>query len=285
MKVSKIFGSILSILLFAVAALNAQADIISAQAFMELTKNSDNLVILDVNKSKNYNASHIKNALFVNHNDLYKDGDISGLIETPENLAAYFGKLGITENTTVVLTDDGSQKYNSRVYWILKYIGAQDVKLLHKDLGEWRKARVPLTSTPGKAKAAVTFTPTVNPDVYVDLAYVKANKDLSNVVVIDCRTPDEYNGVASNSDGHIPGAININYVDLLKENGAFNTVEALTAIAEKYGITSDKELILYCRTSVRATPSFISFKNILGYEKVKVYDGAYLEWSANFPVQ
>ncbi len=284
MRVSKIFGSILSILIFIAAAVSAQTDIISAQELMDLKKNSDDLVVLDVNKRKNYDAAHIKDALFVDHNDLYKKGDISGLIESPRVLAAFFGKLGITKTTPVVVTDDGSQKYNARVYWILKYLGAENVKLLHKDMGDWRKARVPLTSTPGKATPA-TFTASVNPAILAELDYVKANKDKGNVVLVDCRTADEYSGAASNSDGHIPGAININYVDLLTENGAFKSAAELTAIAKKHGITPDKELILYCRTSVRATPSFVAFKNILGYKNVKVYDGAYLEWSANYPVQ
>jgi thiosulfate/3-mercaptopyruvate sulfurtransferase len=284
MKVSKIFGSILSILMFMAVAVSAQTDVISAQEFMDLRKSSDDLVILDANTSKNYNAAHIKDALFVNHNDLYKKGDIAGIIQSPRVLAAYFGKLGITKTTPVVVTDDGSQKYNARVYWILKYLGAENVKLLHKDMGDWRKARVPLTSTPGKATPA-TFVASVNPAILADLAYVKANKDKGNVMMIDCRTADEYSGAASNSDGHIPGAININYVDLLTANGAFKSKAELTAIAKKYGITADTELILYCRTSVRATPAYVAFKNILGYDKVKVYDGAYLEWSANYPVQ
>ena len=282
MKVSKIFISLLSIVLFLASAVSAQTDIITAKEFMALTKSSDNLVILDVNKSKNYQASHIKNALHVNHMDLYKKGEISGLIETPENLATFFGNLGISENTTVVLTDDGSQKYNSRTYWILKYIGAKNVKLLHKDMNAWRSARIPLTSTPGKAKAA-TFTPTVNPDILVDIAYVKENKDLDNVAVIDCRTADEYNGV-KNSDGHIPGAININYEDFLTESGAFKSVEELTALAEENGLSPETEVILYCKTSVRATPAFVALTRILNYENVKVYDGAYNEWVANYPV-
>jgi thiosulfate/3-mercaptopyruvate sulfurtransferase len=283
MRNSKVFVSILCLLLFVVASLSAQTDIITAKEFMQLTKTSDDLVILDVNKSKNYAASHIKNAIHVNHMDLYNDSDISGLIETPENLAAFFGNLGITENTTVVLTDDGSQKYNSRVYWILKYLGAEDVKLLHKDMTDWRAARVPLTSTPFNAKKAVTFTPTVNPDIIVDMAYVKENKDLENVVLVDCRTADEYAGV-TNSEGHIPGAININYEDFLTETGAFKSVEALNALVAENGITADTEVILYCKTSVRATPAFIALTNILGFENVKVYDGAYNEWVANMPV-
>ena len=282
MKVSNFFASLLTVFLFLGAALNAQTEIITAAEFMALTKSSDNLVLIDANTAKNYQASHIKDAIFVNHNDLYQKGDISGLIETPENLAAFFGSLGITETSTIVVTDDGTQKYNARVYWILKYIGAQNVKVLHKDMNEWRAARIPLTSVAPKVKPA-TFTPTVNPDIFADLAYVKDNKDLENVVVVDCRTPDEYTGV-KNSEGHIPGAINIDYVNWLTDTGAFKSAEEIKALAEANGITADTEVILYCRTSVRATPAFIALKNILGLEKVRVYDGAYLEWAANYPV-
>lgn len=282
MRFSKFFASLLTVFLFLGAALNAQTDVITADEFMALTKSSDNLVVIDANTSKNYSASHIKDAVHVYHMDLYKDGDISGLIETPENLAAYFGNLGITETTPVVITDDGTQKYNARVYWILKYLGAENVKVLHKDMNEWRNARIPLTSAPARTKPA-TFTPTVNPDIFADLAYVTENKDKDNVVVVDCRTPDEYAGVKS-SDGHIPGAINIDYVAFLTETGAFKTADEIKAIAEANGITADTEVILYCKTSVRATPAFIALKNILGLEKVRVYDGAYNEWAANYPV-
>ena len=280
MRVSKIFASFLAF--FLVLGLNAQTDVITAAEFMALTKSSDNLVVIDANTTKNYTASHIKDAVHVYHMRLYKDGDISGIIETPENLAAYFGNLGVTETSDIVIADDGSQKYNSRVYWILKYMGAENVKVLHKDMAAWRKARVPLTSTPGKAKAA-PFTPTINADIFANLAYVNDNKDKDNVVLVDCRTPDEFTGVKS-SDGHIPGAININYTTLLTDNGAYKPVEEIKAIAEANGITAETEVILYCKTSVRATPVFIALKNILGYENIRVYDGAYNEWVASQPV-
>lgn len=272
----------LAFFLFGSIAMTAQVDLISAKDFMDLTKTCDKLVIVDANKPKNYDVNHIKGAINIDHNDLYQTGDIGGLIKSPEELAAFFGKKGINENSRVVVYDDGSQKYSSRVYWILKYIGAENVHILHKDMDAWRGVRVPLTATPGKY-AATTFTPTVNPAIFATLDDVVARKGQPGVVLIDCRTADEYNGVEK-SEGHIPGAVNLNYEDLLSETGAFKTADELKLIAEKYGITADTELILYCRTSVRATVEFIAFKNILGFEKVRVYDGAYLEWVATQPV-
>ncbi len=276
-----ITGSFILAILLA-GSVSAQVDIINAKDFMALTKSSDKLVIVDANKAKNYDVNHIKGAINIEHGDLYRPGDIDGLIKSPEDLAAFFGSKGINENSEVVIYDDGSQKYNTRIYWILKYIGANNVRILHKDMDAWRAVRVPLTSAPGKY-AATTFTPTVNPAIFATLDDVKARTGQPGVVLIDCRTPDEYNGV-SKSEGHLPGAININHEDLLTETGAFKTAEELKAIAEKNGITADTEILMYCRTSVRACVEFVAFKNILGYEKVRVYDGAYLEWVASNPV-
>lgn len=266
------------VFLLTAVGLTAQTDIITAKDFMALRKASDNLVIVDANKPSNYDANHVKGAINIYHNDLYQDGDIAGLIMSPEELATFFGNLGINENSKIVIYDDGSQKYSSRVYWTLKYIGAKEVMTLHKDLNAWRAARVPLTAAPA-SYAATDFIPNANADLIATTEEVAAKKNLPDVVLVDCRTADEYNGLAK-SDGHIPGAININYEDLLTDNGAFKSAEALHAIAEANGITADTELILYCRTSVRAAVAYIAFRNILNFEKVKVYDGAYLEWAA-----
>ncbi len=276
MRIAKIMTSLLILFVFG-STLTAQTDIISAADFMTLTKSSNNLVLVDANKSKTYANSHIKNAIHIGHKALYKEGDVSALIKSPEELAAYFGEKGINENTEVVIYDDGSHKYNSRVYWILKYIGAKNVKLLHKDMNAWRKMRVPLTSTPGKSKAT-TFTPEVNENILATLDYVKENKENENVVLVDVRSPEEYNGSTSKSDGHIPGAINLNYEDLLTENGAFKSKEELQAIADANGLTADKELIFSCNTGIKGSVSFAAFKSILGYEKVKLFDGSYVEW-------
>ena len=108
--------------------------------------------------------------------------------------------------------------------------------------------------------------------------------DGPDVVVVDVRTPAEYTGAAQYSDGHLAGAVNINFTDMLTDDGAFKDATELEAIAAANGITPDKEVILYCRTSVRAAVSFAAFKEVLGYENVKVYDGAYAEWSTDNPV-
>jgi thiosulfate/3-mercaptopyruvate sulfurtransferase len=280
MKINKIFAILIS--LFWVGILAAQMDIITPKEFSALVKSDPDIVILDVSKAKTYASSHVKNAVSVDHNDLYKDGPVKGLIKSPEALADYFGKLGVGDQSKVVVYDEGSQKYSSRVYWILKYLGKEDVTVLHKDLAKWRSARILLTASSTKLDPQV-LTPRVNSSVFATTKEVAAKKDNPNFMLVDVRTADEFNGI-DKSDGHIPGAINLNYEDLLTDNGAFKSASELQKIADTYGLTNDKEIVFYCKTSIRATVSFIAFKNILGCKNVKVYDGAYNEWAASHSI-
>lgn len=261
-----------------------KTDIISVRDFSKLMKANKELVIIEASKSKIYNKSHVKNAIYINHNDLYRKGDIKGLIKNNEELATFFGSKGVSDDAEIVIYDDGSQKYSTRVYWILKYLGAENVKILHKDMDAWSKARIPLTANVPEIKPT-TFTVSSNPAIFASKEDVKFLQSNDNAILIDARTRAEFEGISIKpaSDGHIAGAININYKDLLTDTGAFKSKDELMAIAEAMGITPDKEIVTYCRTSVRAAVVFVAFRNILGYENVKVYDGAYMEWAVDNP--
>jgi thiosulfate/3-mercaptopyruvate sulfurtransferase len=280
MKFNKVFAFLITFLWISVLA--AQMDIVTPKEFSALVKSDPDIVILDASKAKTYSGSHIKNAVSIDHNDLYKENGVVGVIKSPEALVDYFGKLGVGDKSKVIVYDEGSQKYSSRVYWILKYLGKEDVSVLHKDLNQWRAARILLTSTPTNLDAAV-LTAKVDPSVFATMDEVASKKGNSNFVLVDVRTADEYKGVEK-SDGHIPGAINLNYEDLLTDTGAFKSSEELQKIADVHGLSNDMEIVFYCKTSIRAAVAFIAFKNILGCKNVKVYDGAYNEWIANHSV-
>jgi thiosulfate/3-mercaptopyruvate sulfurtransferase len=279
MKKIKFGLSYFMISLFGISLAFAQSDIISADVFAELIKTNEDVVIVDANKSKDYMASHVKNAIHINHLDMYRDGEIAGMLMGPNDLADFFGKKGISVTTPVIIYDDGSQKYNSRVYWALKYLGAENVKITHRDMDAWNKANIMLTSNT-TAEKPVIFTPNVDATLNVPMEYVKKYKDDQNTVLVDARTKAEYAGIVK-SAGHIPGAISLNYETILDDDGAFLPKETLEKIFKEKEITPDKEIILYCKTSVRATPIFVALTNILAYNNVKVYDGAYNEWVAN----
>ncbi len=271
----------LSLIFLASINLNAQ-DVISAKDFMSELKSNKDLVVVDAGTADDYDKRHVRGAVSIPHKTLYKDGDIEGLIKEPAELAKIFGEKGISNATPVVIYDDGSSKYSSRVYWIMKYVGAENVRILHKDMDkEWRAARVPLTAGATDPKPA-TFTPKVNKSIIATIDEVKAYVNDANVVIVDARAPAEYNGTSEDpvSKGHIKGAINIEYKEFLKENGDFKSKDEILAVAKKHGLDPGNKVITYCVTSVRACPIYVALTGA-GYDNVKVYDGAYNEWVSN----
>jgi|FLOH01.1.fsa_nt_gi thiosulfate/3-mercaptopyruvate sulfurtransferase len=271
-KLINILFSGLVVLLYS-SGLMAQGDIISAADFMKMFKTDKNMIVVDASKAESYTKTHVKGAVNIPHKTLYKTGEIEGLIEDPAKLASIFGSKGVSETKTIVVYDGGSQKYSSRLYWILKYLGAPNVKILHKDMNQWRKSRVPITKMPTKV-AKATFTPKVNNAVYADMAYVKSGK----ATLIDARTLEEFNGTSDKSVGHIPGSINIGYKEVLTSTDAFKNKPNMEEFVSKFNLSEDKPIIVYCNTGVIATVIYVGLTNVLGWDNVKVYDGAYTEW-------
>ncbi len=281
MKEYKIFG-IISFIFLMVLGLAAQGDIITAKQFKDLKKNTNNLVVVDASKAKLYKKAHIKGAVSVPYKILNMEkgsGEVAGLMKSPEYMAKILGEKGISNTDIIVVYDEGSQKYSSRVYWILKYLGAENVKLLHKDNKAWRKARIPLTSSPTKLDAK-TFEINLNKDVFADLEYIESNPD---IVFIDARGVKEYTGTGEKkktlySKGHLPGAINLFFKDVANENKAFKSEEELAGLVKGLGLAPDNNYVVYCKTGIKAAVVYNALKNVLGYPNVRLYDGAYLEW-------
>lgn len=275
-KVSSLF-----VFLFLVLVVNAQVDIISTKDFMTLSGANKDLVIVDASRAKNYAVNHIKGAINIDPSDFFVDSKTSGSIKSADELTAYFGGKGISENSKVVVYDEGSQKYSTRVYWVLKYLGATDVKLLHKDANEFRAAKVLLTATPAKL-TATKFNATLNPMLFADFDFVKDKKGQPGVILVDFRNAEEFMG-STNNEVHIPGAVNLNHEDLLTSTGAFKSANELKVLADKLNITPESEVIVYCRTGIRSSVGFVALKNVLGINDVKLYDGSLLEWLKKAP--
>jgi len=263
-----------------IAVLSLQAQLtIPAKDFAAELKTNKTLVVIDVQAADVYAKQHIQGAINIPHKSLYKTGAIEGQFLSTDELAAIFGKKGVSNTSKIVLYDDGSQKYNSRVWWVLKYLGATDVTLLHKEAGQMEAARIPMTATPVTLKAT-TFTPSVNEAMTIDMASVKALSGNPNALLLDVREPDEYNGVDKDkkSQGHLPGAVFMHFKEVQTANGAFKTKDEIIATVAKFGATPEKEIVIYCQTGIKAAVVYIALKEIAGFPNVKLYAGAYAEW-------
>ncbi len=254
---------------------------IDAKTLSTELKTNKSVIIIDVQAADVYAKQHIQGAINIPHKSLYKDGPVEGQFKTSEELAAIFGEKGVSNTSKIILYDDGSQKYNSRVWWILKHLGATDVTLFHKENSQMESARIPMTATPTKLKAT-TFAVNVNHDMNIDMATLKSAVNDGGIVLLDNREQDEYNGVdkANKSKGHLPGAIFMNFKEILNANGSFKTKEEIIEVAAKFGATPDKNIVVYCQTGIKAAPVYVALKEIAGFDNVKLYAGAYAEWAS-----
>lgn len=283
MKTKNILSTFIVFFLF-VANIVAQGDLITTDQFNDLKKNNKELVVIDASKKKLYTKSHIDGAISIPYAILnQKGGAVNGLLKSPEELATILGEKGVSNEDTIVVYDEGSQKYSTRVYWILKYLCAPNVKILHKENTAWRNARIKLTSAVPSVKAK-TFNATVNPEIFADLDYIKSNLENENVVLIDARSDKEFSGTEDTekkySKGHLPGAVSLDFKNVLKEDKSFMNMDDFASKIEENGFTADKTYIMYCKTGVKAAVPYVFFKAVLGYDNIKLYDGAYLEWEA-----
>jgi len=239
----------------------------------------DNTILVSVQKAADYDKVHITGSTHLNHGSLYND---KTMLLPDTQVAQILGENGIADDMKIVLYDGGTSKYAGRIYWVLKYMGASNVKILNGGLPAWKVARKPVTKSKASAKK-VTFTPHINKDYLATMSTVKGAINNKDYVIIDARTPEEFNGTNETSIrlGYIPSAININYVNMLDAKGELKPNDELAKIFADAGATKDKTIIVYCRTSVRAGIEFFTLKSALDYPNVMVYDGAFSEWQSD----
>ncbi|MBN1754869.1 sulfurtransferase [bacterium] len=273
---------IIGLLLVAVSFAYAGKGIISAKDAADLM-DKEGVVFVSARTPDDYSKVHIKGAVNVNHKDFYKAGDMIGILIDPLEIAKMLGAKGISETNTIIVYDGGDNIAAGRIYYILSYLGAENVWYMDGGMKMWQAARKPVTGDLPEINA-VTFNAKPNAAIFVDTDYMKAHYKDAGAVLVDVRSKEEYDGEKGEitRKGHIPGAINLEYKLCFDEKkGTLKPKEELEKIFKGAGVSSDKEVILYCETSIRAGGVFMVLKDILGYSNVKVYDGAMYEWTAD----
>ena len=213
-----------------------------------------------------------------------KADGIEAMLKSPAEIAKIFGEKGISENSKIVIYDNGKNKLAGRLYWIFEYIGAKDVNILDGHIKSWMKIRKPVTPKATKITPA-TFKATTDASKIATMDYVKSKLKDPKVILLDVRSADEFGGKDDDEKitrkGHIPEAINLEFKNVVNDNGTIKSKEEISAVIKKAGITSDKEIIIYCATSVRAGIMYVALSSVLDFPNVRVYDGAYYEWNSD----
>ncbi|TMC18937.1 MAG: sulfurtransferase [Chloroflexi bacterium] len=246
------------------------------------------LLEVDVN-TRSYEEGHIPGAVGLNWKKDLQDQLVRAPIDKAD-LEDLLGRAGVSNDTTVILYGDNNNWFAAWALWILKYYGHQDVRLLDGGRVKWLADKREITTeVPTYERTNYTARwPQEDIRAYRDqvLAWLKQE----NIALVDVRSPGEYSGQllapenlpqeGAQRGGHIPGAQNIPWASAVNEDGTFKTAEELKALYGGKGVTPDKEVIAYCRIGERSSHTWFVLYYLLGYDKVRNYDGSWTEWGS-----
>jgi len=227
-----------------------------------------------------YRAGHlVPGAVFVAWGELDDAAaNAEGFPIRPERAAILFGRLGIDHDTAVVAYDDAGGLLAARLFFVLEYYGHTRTRLLNGGLGKWRAERRPLTSAP-TAVEPTRFVPQARRELIATAEEVRASLGTPEVCLVDARSPQEYAGsdVRARRGGHIPDAVNVDWVTTLNPDQTFKPADDLRRLFEAAGVRPDRQIITYCQTGLRAAHDYFVLR-LLGYARIKNYDGSWSEW-------
>ncbi len=247
------------------------------------------LVEVDVD-TEAYDQGHIPGAVGWNWTSQLND-QLTRDILSAEQMGELLGESGIGPDTTVVLYGDNNNWFATYAFWQMKIYGHSDLKIMDGGRQKWLDEGRELT-TEATSVASVSYdAPAPDLSIRATRDYVLNVASTSNSTgLVDVRAPDEYNGTllapanlpqeGSQRGGHIPGAANIPWATAVAEDGTFKSVEELQSIYGGAGISGDGETIAYCRIGERSSHTWFVLSQILGYEKVRNYDGSWTEYGS-----
>jgi thiosulfate/3-mercaptopyruvate sulfurtransferase len=245
------------------------------------------LIEVDVNPSA-YDGGHIEGSVGWDWKKDLQDQTVRDLASA-DSLARKLGESGVTPDTTVLLYGDNNNWFAAYAYWALKYYGHDRVKLVNGGRVKWEQEGRPYTTdVPQVTPTSYAFTG--EPDESVR-AYLHQVKDaIGSAGLVDVRSPGEYSGQllapenlpqeGAQRGGHIPTAVNVPWATAVKEDGTFKDAADLQELYGGKGITSDRDVIAYCRIGERSAHTWFVLRELLGYENVRNYDGSWTEWGS-----
>jgi thiosulfate/3-mercaptopyruvate sulfurtransferase len=235
-----------------------------------------------------YETGHIPGAVKIDwHNDL-NDPVIRDYVGS-EGFAELMGSRGITRDHTVVFYGDNFNWWAAYALWVATLFGHRDVRLLDGGRQKWIAEGRPLTTdVPKRERVAY-------PVVDRNDAAIRAFKEdvLAHVAtalpLVDVRSPQEYSGELLHMPdypqegairgGHIPGARNVPWKRAANDDGTFRPLEELRALyLGELGLEPADNVIAYCRIGERSSHTWFVLTHLLGFEKVRNYDGSWVEW-------
>ena len=267
----------------------AKPDVLVTTDWLEDNLDSDGLAIVEVDEDTSaHEKGHIPNAVSINWETELHDLPRREFISSAQ-LGELLGSKGIGNDHTIVLYSGNNNWFAAYAYWLLKYRGVDNVKLLDGGRKKWElESRLLSQDEPNRAKASFT-TGAERPEIRILRDEVIGRVDAGGAWV-DVRSPEEFRGELlapphlpqeqAQVPGHIPGAANVTWSKAVDEDGSFKSADELTKLYGAEGITPDKSVVAYCRIGERSSHSWFVLAELLGFDDVKNYDGSWTEYGS-----
>ena len=242
---------------------------------------------VDYDPKANYHLGHIPGSVLFDWKKDINDPLRRNII-SKESCEELLKKSGINQDTTLLLYGDFNNWFAAFAFWVFKYYGYQDVRIINGGRKKWleedRSIEKTIPTYPtGNFKGS-------NPDEKIRTYLNQVSESLKNnqSILVDVRSPAEFTGEVTapaeyptehaQRGGHIPSAINIPWGKAVNEDGTFKSLEDLMKLYKENGVLPEKEVISYCRIGERSSHTWFVLKYLLGYPDVKNYDGSWTEW-------
>ncbi len=235
-------------------------------------------VILDARQGSQYDESRIPGAVWVDAvawANAFKDG------KDAEGWGARIGSLGIGPDAKVVIYDNTSFKDAARMWWILRYWGVQDARLLNGNWTGWTKAGLPIETDKPQPPTPVMFTATPRSQRLATKELLLASLQDKSLQIVDARSEGEFCGIDKETNkraGAIPGAKHLEWIDLIdKETQRFKSPAQLSKLFQDAGIDIERPTATHCQSGGRASVMACGM-GLMGAKAVSNYYASWAEW-------
>jgi thiosulfate/3-mercaptopyruvate sulfurtransferase len=268
----------------------ARADVLVETGWLQEHLGDPNLRIVESNEDPElYAQGHIPGAIHLRWKTDLQDPVRRDWVSRAQ-LEQLLGFRGIGNEHTIVLYGDKNNWFATYTFWLLSYYGVENLKILNGGRQKWVAEGRPLTTEVPQYPPTTFRAKDPDPALRAFRDEVLQRLQDAKLALVDVRSPQEYSGEllappaypqeGAQRAGHIPGARNIPWTLNVREDGTFKPAEELRQLYESQGVTPDKDVIAYCRIGERSSLTWFTLKYLLGYPKVKNYDGSWTEWGS-----
>ncbi|MGL4423761.1 MAG: sulfurtransferase [Gemmataceae bacterium] len=254
-----------------------RADLLVEPAVLAKPESLKGFVILDARTKAKYEAGHVPVARWVDHADWAK---VFGDGQDAAGWSKRIGGLGLTADSKVVVYDDNQAKDAARVWWILRYWGVKDVRLLNGGWIGWEKEKHP----PEKAEPAIKasdFKAVAAPERMATKDELLKSLAGDKLQIVDAGSESEFCGIEAMKNkraGAIPGAKQLEWIDLIeKDSHRFKSPDVLKKLFDAAGIKLDRPTATHCQSGGRASVMAYGLE-LMGAKDVRNYYKSWSEW-------